>query len=76
MDSDRYEDKILTVLSQKRVIGTIFVEDGRLVGSTEAMQDLVDRYSARGMSIPEVFAALDGWSNGYWSVVTGDRFYG
>jgi hypothetical protein len=57
----------LIVSTDDGVIGTITYENGRLIGSTDGLQDIADSKVGQAGSAEAAFQMLNGYSNGYIS---------
>jgi hypothetical protein len=57
----------LIVSTEDGPIGTITYENGRLIGSTDPLQEIADSRVRRAGSPEAAFQALRGYSNGYIS---------
>lgn len=61
----------LTVYSARRRLGQITLDGKRLLGSTPALQNIADVTAQRaGGDVTKAYAALDGWTNGYLTIIT------
>lgn len=61
----------LAVWSQNRRLGQITLDGKRLTGSTPALQNIADVAAMRaGGDVAKAYAALDGWTNGYLTIIT------
>ena len=60
----------LTVFSRTRPLGTITLAGGKLTGSNAGVQDIADAAVRRnGGDAAKAYADLDGYANGYVSVI-------
>jgi thymidylate kinase len=63
----------LQAVTRNGVIGTITLDGGRLLASSEAMQDISDSWMRRKGSAQAAFTAMSGWYNGYLAFVPAER---